>query len=113
MTDMKDKVTLITGSSSGIGQGSAQGAREMILYRANGTAAPTPISSTNLHMRIHSEGIGLGAGAHSRSARLYYPGFPVGIGGVGELHAAFLIESRTRGSVQCSAAGNPGPLRSG
>jgi NADP-dependent 3-hydroxy acid dehydrogenase YdfG len=35
MTDMKDKVTLITGSSSGIGQGSAQGAREMILYRAN------------------------------------------------------------------------------
>jgi hypothetical protein len=25
------------------------------------------------------------------------PGFPVGIGGVGELHAAFPNESRTRG----------------
>jgi hypothetical protein len=28
---------------------------------------------------------------------LRYPGFPVGIGGVAELHAAFLTESRTRG----------------
>ena len=28
---------------------------------------------------------------------LRYPGFPVEIGGVGELHADFLTESRTRG----------------
>jgi hypothetical protein len=41
---------------------------------------------------------------------LGYPGFPVGIGGVGELHAAFLNESRTRGGVQCSEAGNPATL---
>jgi hypothetical protein len=43
---------------------------------------------------------------------LRYPGFPVGIGGVGELHAAFLTESRTRGRVQRFVAGNPGTLRS-
>jgi len=29
------------------------------------------------------------------------PGFPVEFGGVGEPHAAFLKESRTRGRVQC------------
>jgi hypothetical protein len=40
------------------------------------------------------------------------PGFPVDIGGVGELHAAFLTESRTRCRFQCSVAGNPGTLRS-
>jgi hypothetical protein len=28
-----------------------------------------------------------------------YPGFPVEVGGVVELHAAFLEESRTRGAV--------------
>jgi hypothetical protein len=28
---------------------------------------------------------------------LRYPGFPVELGGVGKLHAAFLAESRTRG----------------
>ena len=28
---------------------------------------------------------------------LRYPGFPVGLGGVGELHAAFFTENRTRG----------------
>jgi hypothetical protein len=42
---------------------------------------------------------------------LRYPGFPVEIGGVGELHAAFFTESRTRGHVQRSVAGNPGALR--
>jgi len=31
------------------------------------------------------------------------PGFPVEFGGVGEVHAAFLNESRTRGRVQRSA----------
>jgi hypothetical protein len=40
------------------------------------------------------------------------PGFPVDIDGVGELHAAFLTESRTRGRFQGSVAGNPGMLRS-
>jgi hypothetical protein len=30
------------------------------------------------------------------------PGFPVEFGGVGEPHAAFLTESRTRGHVRCS-----------
>ena len=33
---------------------------------------------------------------------LRYPGFPVELGGVGELHAAFLTESRTRGRVRRS-----------
>ena len=41
---------------------------------------------------------------------LGFPGFPVELGGVGELHAPFLTERRTRGSVQCCAAGNPGSL---
>jgi hypothetical protein len=36
------------------------------------------------------------------------PGFPVEVGGVVELHAAFLNESRTRGPVWCSVTGNPG-----
>jgi hypothetical protein len=31
---------------------------------------------------------------------LRYPGFPVEFGGVADLHAAFLNESRTRGHVQ-------------
>jgi hypothetical protein len=43
---------------------------------------------------------------------LRYPGFPVEFGGVGDLHAAFLNESRTRGYVQRRVAGNPGKLRS-
>jgi uncharacterized DUF497 family protein len=30
------------------------------------------------------------------------PGFPVELVGVGEVHAAFLNESRTRGHIQCS-----------
>src|SRR5271156_5492318 len=37
------------------------------------------------------------------------PGFPVELGGSGELHAPFLTERRTRGSLQCSVTGNPGP----
>jgi hypothetical protein len=44
---------------------------------------------------------------------LRYPGFPVDIGGAGELHAAYLTESRTRGRFQCSVAGNPGSRRGG
>ena len=38
---------------------------------------------------------------------LRYPGFPVELGGVGELHAAFLKESRTRGHCRCQVTGNP------
>jgi hypothetical protein len=37
------------------------------------------------------------------------PGFPVELGGFGELHAPFFMERRTRGSFQCSVTGNPGP----
>jgi hypothetical protein len=36
------------------------------------------------------------------------PGFPVRLGGVNELHAAFLIESRTRCHGWGRAVGNPG-----
>ncbi len=38
------------------------------------------------------------------------PGFPVKLGGVGELHAPFLTERRTRDSVRRGVAGNPGTL---
>jgi hypothetical protein len=48
-----------------------------------------------------------GAGSPLRCAP---PGFPVELGGVGALHAAFLNESSTRGNVQRSVAGNPGPV---
>src|ERR1700692_18912 len=43
---------------------------------------------------------------------LRYPEFPVEVGGADEFHAAFLNESRTRGPVRRSEAGNPGSLRS-
>jgi hypothetical protein len=36
------------------------------------------------------------------------PGFPVEVGCVVELHAAFLTESRTRNPVWCCVTGNPG-----
>jgi hypothetical protein len=44
------------------------------------------------------------------STTLRSPGFPVELGGVGVLHAAFLTESSTLGHVQRCAAGNPGPV---
>ena len=55
---------------------------------------------------------------HGRSAELQipplrYPGFPVEVDGVDEVHAALFAESRTRGLVQFNVAGNPGTLRSG
>src|SRR6202453_5461761 len=37
------------------------------------------------------------------------PRIPVEVGGVGELHAALFMESRTRGHVQRSVAGNREP----
>jgi hypothetical protein len=40
----------------------------------------------------------------------HHPGFPVRLGGVNELHAAFLIESRTRCHGWGRAVGNPGSL---
>jgi len=40
------------------------------------------------------------------------PGFPVELGGFGVLHAPFFTERRTRGSLQCYVAGNPGSLQS-
>jgi hypothetical protein len=42
-----------------------------------------------------------------------YLEFPVEVGGVGEIHAAFFTESRTRGRIQRSVAGNSGSLQSG
>jgi hypothetical protein len=42
--------------------------------------------------------------------RVRSPGFPVELGGVGELHAAFRNESSTRGCVRRRVAGNPGPV---
>jgi hypothetical protein len=47
-------------------------------------------------------------GRFSQSGRRASPGFPVDLFGVGELHAAFLNESRTRGRWWCPVAGNPG-----
>jgi hypothetical protein len=44
------------------------------------------------------------------STTLRSPGFPVELGGVGELHAAFRNESSTRGCVRRCVAGNPGPV---
>jgi hypothetical protein len=41
-----------------------------------------------------------GARRKPQVSPLRYPGFPVEFGGVGNLHAAFLNESRTRGHVQ-------------
>jgi hypothetical protein len=38
------------------------------------------------------------------------PGFPVELGGISELHAAFFKESRTRGHLWYRVVGNPGPL---
>jgi hypothetical protein len=42
-----------------------------------------------------------------RNRKSGYAGFPVEVGGVVELHAAFLEESRTRGPVWCCVTGNP------
>ena len=43
---------------------------------------------------------------------LRYPGFPVEVNGVVELHAPFFAEARKRDLVLCCVAGNPGTLRS-
>jgi hypothetical protein len=43
-----------------------------------------------------------GPGSESKKKRLLRPGFPVKHVGVGELHAAFRNESRTRRHIQCS-----------
>jgi hypothetical protein len=41
------------------------------------------------------------------------PGFPIQLGGVGELRAAFLTESRIRHLGRYRDVGNSGPLQSG
>ena len=38
------------------------------------------------------------------------PGFPVEVGGAGELHAAFRNESSIRGCLRRCVAGNPGEV---
>src|SRR5271156_3454209 len=47
---------------------------------------------------------------HFRDCPQPFTGFPVELGGFGKLHAPFFTERRTRSSLQCSVAGNPGPL---
>jgi hypothetical protein len=47
--------------------------------------------------------------SNGKSDRRASPGFPVDLVGVGELLAAFLNESRTRGCWRRPVAGNPGP----
>ena len=42
---------------------------------------------------------------------LGFPGFPVELGVISELHAAFLNESRARGHLECRVVGNPGFAR--
>jgi hypothetical protein len=46
---------------------------------------------------------------HSLPTEIKPPGFPVEFSGVGELHAPFFGERRTRGLVQDRVAGNPAP----
>ena len=52
----------------------------------------------------------LGGEGRVNCRSLGFPGFPVEVGGVGELHAPFLTERRKRGLVLCRVAGNPGSL---
>jgi hypothetical protein len=55
--------------------------------------------NTSFFQCFHHQGLHLLTGKEKGGAS---PGFPVEFGGVGELHAAFLTESRTRGHVRCS-----------
>ena len=66
-------------------------------------SSPNPPGNTNLHFVIPGSRRGP---RNRRSASL--PGFPVEVGGVGELHALSLRERRTRNRVRRSVAGNPG-----
>src|SRR5271156_6291363 len=65
------------------------------------SAAPTALGSSSIDSQPFRAGLTF-CGRPS-------PGFPVELGGFGELHAPFFMERRTRGSLQCSVAGNPGP----
>jgi hypothetical protein len=60
------------------------------------------------HGRAFQSQTGLYGKGEPQISPLRYPGFPVEFSGVGDLHAAFLNESRTRGHVQRYVAGNPG-----
>jgi hypothetical protein len=78
------------------------------------------VPGTSRNQHLHDAVISISSKSHTKSGKkpLFIlellgvefgasPGFPVGVGGAGELHAAFLDESRTTRSVQCSEAGNP------
>jgi hypothetical protein len=81
-------------TGEGLGDGSprlwsASGARTMLRNRSPSPpecvwelTKPRPLSGSRGALQV---------------APLRYPGFPLEVGGVGELHAAFLTESRTRG----------------
>ena len=53
-----------------------------------------------LRGRLHPVRLALWVAAVGLSAGVVIPGFPVELVGIGEIHAAFLDESRTRGLVQ-------------
>jgi hypothetical protein len=52
----------------------------------------------------------LGISSHKKAPGAPHPRIPVGLDGVGELHAAFLNESRTSGRRLGPRTGNPGHL---
>ena len=100
--------------------------RVLLSLRKAAWSAPTPPSSTG-NPGERSEGRDLQFalmrnGARSRVAHdtfavseselqvppLRYPGFPVELGGAGELHAAFFTESRTRGRWSVPRSRKPG-----
>ena len=57
------------------------------------------INATSLHRKSGQMGhlAFVAGGGEQQVPPLRYPVFPVEVGGVGELHAAFLTESRKRG----------------
>src|ERR1700691_1244527 len=62
------------------------------------------VPSENSLCRKHSQE----KSAELQIPRLRSPGFPVELGGAGDLMRLSLRERRTRGFVQCCVAGNPG-----
>ena len=77
--------------------------RALSRFEAIGSFSNIEAPNRGLTSQEMSSHIGLGKGDCWAS-----PGFPVDLVGVGELHAAFLIESRTRGRWWRPVAGNPG-----
>jgi hypothetical protein len=84
--------------------------RRSLGFAANDTGASGPRFSTaptalSSYSELSPSPSGLGSRLDGRPS----PGFPVELVGFGKLHAPFFMERRTRGSLQCSVAGNPGP----